>query len=163
METEFEFIKGYENLYKINKQGVITSCSYNNMVMRPQTSSDGYLKISLKTNGKRTKHTLSRLIALQYIPNPNNLEFVDHIDRNKLNNDLSNLRWVDRTTNNRNKDNYKDNLTPEQLESRKAKKRHNARVWAEKKRRELGLPIAESKLKYNGLELREGKKYIPRV
>jgi len=145
METEFEFIKGYENLYKINKNGDIYSCCYRKN-MKPQTTVDGYLWVKLKKEEGTYKGRIHRLLALQYIPNPDNLEFVDHIDRNKLNNDLSNLRWVDRTTNNRNKTNYKDNLTPEQLKARKARTRERARIWAEKKRRELGCVLTPSKI-----------------
>ena len=40
-----------------------------------------------------------RLLALTYIPNPDNLPFVDHIDRDKTNNSLSNLRWVTQSQN----------------------------------------------------------------
>ena len=163
MEQEFEFIKGFENRYKINKNGIVMGCAYNN-IMKNQTTEDGYLFLRLVcSKQKKHKCSIHRLLAIQYIPNPDNLEQVDHIDRNKLNNDLSNLRWVSQTDNRRNRPDYKDHLTPEQLEARKARTRERARIWAEKKRREIGLPICESKIKYIGLELKEGKKYIPRV
>jgi hypothetical protein len=42
---------------------------------------------------------LARLLALHFIPNPLNKKEVDHIDRNPLNNSLSNLRWATRTEN----------------------------------------------------------------
>lgn len=35
-----------------------------------------------------------RLVALAFIPNPDNKQFVDHIDTNRLNNNVSNLRWT---------------------------------------------------------------------
>ena len=41
-------------------------------------------------------------MAIQFIPNPNNLSQIDHIDRNRLNNNLSNLRWCDYEMNSRN-------------------------------------------------------------
>jgi hypothetical protein len=54
-----------------------------------------------KLNGKDYNH--HRLIALQFIANPNNLPQVDHIDRNKQNNHLENLRWVSLSENCKNK------------------------------------------------------------
>ena len=46
----------------------------------------------LRINGKFT--LLHRLVATIWIPNPENKPQVDHIDRNKLNNSVNNLRWV---------------------------------------------------------------------
>ena len=118
MDSEFEFIKGYINLYKINKSGEIFSCWYQRN-MTHITNEDGYKFVNLKVDGKRHKCLIHRLIALQWIDNPDNLPEVDHIDRNRLNNSIDNLRWVNKITQNRNKANYKDNLTPEQLQARK--------------------------------------------
>jgi len=54
------------------------------------TRKDGYKRTWLD---KPYRH--HRLLALAFIPNPNNLPEVDHIDRDRGNNDLSNLRWAD--------------------------------------------------------------------
>ena len=60
-----------------------------------------YLRVGLCNNGKVKYFSINRLVALHYIDNPNNKPQVDHIDRNTLNNDVSNLRWV---TNQENQD-----------------------------------------------------------
>ena len=73
---------------------------------------DGYYRTGLTNEScKDKKYYIHRLVAEHYIPNPNNLPEVDHIDRNTINNDVSNLRWADRTTQNRNKGSYKSNTS----------------------------------------------------
>ncbi len=61
---------------------------------------NGYVRVDLNigTNGRKQVF-LHRLIAETLIPNPNNLECVDHIDGNKLNNHPSNLQWITRGDN----------------------------------------------------------------
>lgn len=130
---EFIFIKGYENLYKINKKGEIYSCHYKK-IMTLMEKSDGYLYVDLRLNGIRKKCYIHRLLGLHYIDNPENKPEIDHIDRNKKNNDLSNLRWVTRIENCHNKANHRSQLTPEQLEARKERTRERARLWARKNR-----------------------------
>ena len=46
------------------------------------------------------------MIARCFIPNPNNYQEIDHIDGNKLNNNIWNIRWVNRSENARNRENY---------------------------------------------------------
>jgi len=54
---------------------------------------EGYLRVSICKNGKRKIESLNRMIAEVFLPNPNNLPEVNHIDTNKLNNHVSNLEW----------------------------------------------------------------------
>jgi len=96
-----ETIKGFEN-YEIDVWGNVFN-KKRKKFLKPQLI-DGYLRVELCKDGKRKNLFVHRLIALHFIENPDNLDFVDHIDRNKLNNDLSNLRWATRSQNNRNKD-----------------------------------------------------------
>ena len=62
-----------------------------------------YLTLTLCRTGFRQNATLHRLIATHFIPNPNNLPCIDHINRIKTDNRIENLRWASYSTNNRNK------------------------------------------------------------
>ena len=53
----------------------------------------GYLYVSFRVNGKRVNRTVHRIIAECFIPNPNNLPEVNHLDNNPENNAPSNLEW----------------------------------------------------------------------
>ena len=60
---------------------------------------DGYRTFQCKISGKQCIRRIGRLVAILFIPNPNNYPEVDHIDRNKANDDMTNLRWVTRQIN----------------------------------------------------------------
>ena len=63
----------------------------------------GYNCVILYNNGKKKPYKIHRLVAEYYIPNPNNYKTVDHIDQNKLNNNVSNLRWANSEMQNNNR------------------------------------------------------------
>jgi hypothetical protein len=106
MDELFDLV-GYEGLYKITKGGDLFSCK-KNIMMRFQVDKDGYNVTEICKNKKAKKISRHRLLALQFISNddPINKIQVDHIDRNKSNNSLDNLRWVTPSQNMRNKDRY---------------------------------------------------------
>ena len=62
----------------------------------------GYVCIHLNVR----LYQLHRILAKHFIPNPENLPEIDHIDRNPLNNTLENLRWISRSENLRNRGQY---------------------------------------------------------
>ena len=71
----------------------------------------GYYKVNLYQDGKQYKKSVHRLIAQTFTPNPNNLKQVDHINRDRLDNRLENLRWVTNKDNGRNRSMSKDNTS----------------------------------------------------
>ena len=81
---------------------------------------DGYIRISIRTKDGDQSKFVHRLVAEAFIPNPQNKEIVDHIDGNRANNHVSNLRWVTAEENSNNIHRLK--LLSEQAEKRKTGK-----------------------------------------
>jgi hypothetical protein len=69
-----------------------------------------YMIVCLKNRQKQSNKYIHRLIAIAFIPNPDNKRYVDHINRNKTDNRLENLRWVTASENGINQ-NYKQTNT----------------------------------------------------
>lgn len=90
-------IPGYENLYQISSTGRVKSLNYRRTgeekVLNPMLDNDGYYYVSLCKNGERKNFKVHRLVALSFIPNPDNKECVDHINGDRLDNRVENLRW----------------------------------------------------------------------
>jgi hypothetical protein len=89
-------VEGLEN-YLIDKNGNVYS-KYYKCLLKQQLNHKGYFRVRLKQKGysKRNRYFfIHRLVALTFIPNPDNLPQVNHKDENKLNNNINNLEWCD--------------------------------------------------------------------
>ncbi len=86
-------IKGFEN-YTIDTNGNVYS-KYRKRYLIPQKSKDGYINVGLwnTIEKKQVRLRINRLVAITYLPNPNNLPQVNHKNCNKADNRLENLEW----------------------------------------------------------------------
>ena len=94
-------IAGYNN-YLIYPDGKVYS-KKTKRYLKPGTDTGGYKYVNLCKDGKPKSYLVHRLVALHYIPNPDNLPQVDHRYRDRTDNRVENLRWVTRSENNQNK------------------------------------------------------------
>lgn len=86
-------LNGFEDKYIISSLGKIKNI-INGEVKNPRINQDGYFIYSLINGGKKLGIALHKLIAIHFIPNPNNHKHIHHIDQNKINNSISNLIWI---------------------------------------------------------------------
>lgn len=105
MENEiWKEIPGYEGLYEVSNYGQIRSikrlekCGNKTRIRKErilkQSLRRGYLFVSLCKNGEKENVVIHRIVALLFIPNPENKPCIDHIDGDRANNHADNLRWV---------------------------------------------------------------------
>lgn len=91
-------VVGYEGLYEVSNLGRVkrlsNSATCKEKILTPQIQRDGYQRVTLSKKGQKKRVSIHRLVAIAFIPNPENKEQVNHLDTNKLNNNLSNLQWA---------------------------------------------------------------------
>jgi len=101
MEEEYKVIEECNN-YEISNLGNVRNIK-TGRILKSRDNTDGYLILDLFVNGKRKSAKIHRLVAEAFIPNLENKECVDHIDRIRNNNNVNNLRWATRSENSINK------------------------------------------------------------
>tara|TARA_R110002020_G_scaffold54174_1_gene151287 strand:- start:7536 stop:8012 length:477 start_codon:yes stop_codon:yes gene_type:complete len=99
---DFKKINNYNNYY-INKIGQVKNIN-TNRILKTRPNSSGYLMIDLCNKGKRQTITIHKLVLNTFVEKKNlNFNQIDHINKNKHDNRLENLRYIDSSGNNRNK------------------------------------------------------------
>ena len=86
-------IKGYEGLYKITKDGQVWSVRSKKFIYRDLTM-HGYYQVKLCVKKVRKNMSVHRLVALAYLPNPENKPQVNHKNGVKTDNHVNNLEWM---------------------------------------------------------------------
>lgn len=84
---------GFEGLYKVTEDGQVWSCRLHRFISRYKSNVGYWMAKMENKNGKRVSAIIHRLVAMTYIPNPQNKSDVNHKDGNKDNNHVSNLEW----------------------------------------------------------------------
>lgn len=116
---EWRDVVGFEGRYAVSSFGRVVTFGFHDCGRVPKKNfspkilktdlARGYVRLCLYKNNKQYKRVVHRLVAEAFIPNPNNYPTVDHIDRNRQNNEVTNLRWCTLS------DNMKNPLTIEHL------------------------------------------------
>ncbi|MBR3164001.1 HNH endonuclease [Candidatus Saccharibacteria bacterium] len=105
MSEIWKAVPGYEGKYEVSDQGRVRSLPhivtmkkinaksypyyFKGKILKPYVGKGGYLYVSLVIK----REYVHRLVAMAFIPNPDNLPQVNHKDENKQNNIVSNLEW----------------------------------------------------------------------
>lgn len=102
---EWKEIKNFEN-YEISNYGNVRN-KKTGKNLKPYINKSKsynykkYLKVTLLNNNIHKHFFIHRLVAIYFIPNPLNLDTIDHIDFNHINNKIENLQWMSSFDNNR--------------------------------------------------------------
>lgn len=102
---QWKEIKGYEGRYEVSNYGNVRSFLFYSpkrkeyllrkqpRLLRQNNTHDGYKRVALSKEGKMKHITVHRLVAMAFIPNPDNAPAVNHKDEDITNNHVSNLEW----------------------------------------------------------------------
>lgn len=100
MQEIWRDISGYEGLYQVSNLGNVKSLKFGKeRIMKYTINRGGYYHLELSSKGKCKQYNVHRLVALAFIPNPDNKECVDHINGVRLDNRVENLRWCTKEEN----------------------------------------------------------------
>lgn len=114
MTIEWRPIKGYEGHYEVSSTGEVRSVEYKVEVTTPsggigqraypakircQSYAGPYPVVTLYKAGKRSTHTVHRLVAVAFIPKEKGKTYINHKDGNPQNNDVNNLEWCTQSYN----------------------------------------------------------------
>lgn len=104
-------VPGYNGLYQVSNLSRIRSLdrfvthNYGGIalkrgkVLRPNVGTEGYCEVGLCIQGRQRTLRVHRIVGLVWVPNPDNLPELNHLDGNKLNNLPCNLEWSSKSNN----------------------------------------------------------------
>lgn len=83
----------YGEQYQVSNTGVVRN-KITGHILKPQLDNKGYLRVRMSLHDKKATAKVHRLVAVAFIPNPEDKPQVNHIDGDKRNNNVSNLEWA---------------------------------------------------------------------
>ena len=126
---EWRDVFGWEGLYQVSNLGRVKSlATYHKTlsgytskerIIKPHIGKRGYYVVVLYANNVSKHRPIHRLVAEAFIPNNEHKRAIDHIDTNKLNNSIDNLRWCS------DKENCNNPITIEKM------RQNGLRLWKE--------------------------------
>ena len=108
MKEIWKDIKGYEGLYQVSNLGRVKSLDMilpykrhnkettrirKGKILSPANMKNGYLRVEMSNKTKHRLNLVHRLVAIAFIPNPNNYKEINHINCDKQDNSAENLEW----------------------------------------------------------------------
>ena len=103
---EWRDVEGYEGLYQVSNEGRVrsldrtiikkngVSLTVKGKIIKPRPIKNGYFRIVLCKDGVYTDKLVHVLVGKMFIPNPNNYDVVHHINYDKTDNNVENLKWM---------------------------------------------------------------------
>lgn len=98
MEEIWKTIEDYPN-YMVSNMGRVKNLRGKGKILKIKKEKNGYIRINLYKKGVNKHFSVHRLVAQAFIPNPENKPQIDHINTNRTDNRVENLRWVTRIEN----------------------------------------------------------------
>ena len=113
---EWRDVNGYIGKYRVSSMGRVFSVRRG--IILKQTNDNGYRTVGLCCNYNQKKMRVHRLVAKAFIENPNHKPIVHHRNRDRADNNLSNLEWVTQRENTNYANGVTNNATPKQRKKR---------------------------------------------
>ena len=142
MQEEYKIVNDFEE-YEVSNYGNVRNVSTGEELR--QSVYKEYLRVDLFKNFGRydmVQKTIDvhRLVALSFIPNPSNKRIVDHIDKDKLNNHIENLRWATHSENGMNRSTPKNNTSGQNgVTLDKRSNKWKVQISIDKKQKHIGV------------------------
>jgi len=114
IENEDYWISNLGNVKRKNKTGLRINNRDGETIIGGSVMNRGYRYFQISRGGKRNNYLFHHLVAQHFLGDKPNIVGkidIDHIDRNKLNNRVDNLRWCSHSDNMKNTDRYRTDIT----------------------------------------------------